>query len=281
VITSFRRLVRSLVVVGATAFMLASPVAAQSDQTQSVEAQLGASDFRTAPVLGDGSYVDTAVPEETVWYAFRTSQPEQSVTASAAITDAQLADQLGVTLTVVGPDLVAVAESVSGSIEQVLAFSQTNREQSTTWYLTVRTSTGGSRLADAVVPLSITLGGADAADLEPCSAVDCRPAADADRLLADIAEAEARLESKAIAAQAAATPMSEDDRLQLHNRRRELTDKIEAQSPTPSSPPKGTVLGAALASVFIGYLAATRIPSGRIRRPLRPRIHTSERGEQA
>jgi hypothetical protein len=279
--TSLRRLILPVVFVGSAVFALASPATAQVREPQSESAQLGAGDFRTAPVLGNGDYSDTAVPEETVWYAFRTSEPEQTVSATAAITDSQLANQLGLSLGFVGPDLAAVAESGGGSISQVLTFSQTNQDQSTTWYLTVRTSPGGSRLADAVIPFAITLDGADAADVEACTVADCPPAADATRLLADVEEAEALLDANALASQPVSTPMSDDERLQLHNRRRVLTAKVDAHNPTPASPQKGPVLGAALVSVFVGYFAATRIPRGRLRRPQLLRLHPKRTGEPA
>ncbi len=260
----------------AVVLALSAPAGAETGTTQ-----LGAADFRTAPVLSNGDYADTAVPREIVWYAFRTSQPQQTVSASATITDPQIAERLGLTLSFVGPDLAAVAESDNGSIRQELTFSQTGQGRSTTWYLTVRTGNGDNRLTDAVIPYAISVSGADAADVQPCTADGCQQAADAERLLTEIEAAETSLDAKGAASQTASTPMSEEERLQLHNRRRELTDKIDAHNPTPPSPRKGAVLGAALIGVFVGYFGATRLPRGRLARPQLLRIRAKRIGDHS
>jgi hypothetical protein len=274
-ITSRSRVLSVSLTVAAAAMLLVNASAA----AEGASSQLGAADFRSAPVLSAGGYTDTAVPEEVVWYAFRTSRPEQTVSASAAITDPQIAERLGVTLSIVGPDLAVVAESATGSLRQALTFSQTGEGRSTTWYLTVRTSNGGSQLADAAVPLAVSLEGVDAADVEPCVAADgCQQAADAERLAAEIETAEASLDAKAAAAQPTTTPMSEQERLQLHERRRELTEKINAHNPEPPSPRKGAVLGAALISVIVGYFGAMRLARLRLPRPQLLRLRSNKIG---
>jgi hypothetical protein len=226
---------------------------------QDVDSPLGAADFRTAPVLDDGTHHDTALPSETVWYAFRASQAEQAITIGATIDDPSLDDRLDVVVGLIGPDLAPVAESNAGELSETLVFDLAGDDRTATWYFTVRTTAGGAQLADAVVAYTLTVLGADPADVSPCVATaGCPQAADAERLLAETEQAEAELDARALVADTASagqnsTALDETERLELLERRRTLIATIDAHEPSAPAWPKGAMLGAGLVALAAGY----------------------------
>jgi hypothetical protein len=219
---------------------------------------VGAADFRTAPVLGDGRYSDSAIPAETVWYAFRVTDAEQPISLVATIDDARIDERLDLVVSLVGPDLVPVAESSDGRISQTLVFDRAGGGRSAVWYAAVRTTAGGGSLTDVVVAFTLELAGADAADVAVCSAGSgCPSATDAERLLADIEQMEADLTADAarLASTGRADPLDDTARLALHERRRELEAELDERRPPMKQWPKGVVLGVGVAGVLAGFAA--------------------------
>jgi hypothetical protein len=99
------------------ALLCAAPAAARADTYTPV---VGAGSFNSAPILAPGSYRDTVLPEEYLYYAVRL-QPGQRLHVSAASeTDARTLLDLGVTfikVNVASPDRTQILSDIDGTQE--------------------------------------------------------------------------------------------------------------------------------------------------------------------
>lgn len=93
----------SLAAVAAVAVIgLSAPVFAATT-TDSVS---GAADFRTAPAVGDGTYTDTIVTGESLWFAVR-YENDTEVSFVATLTERSQDDSVTLTTDIVGPTLTS------------------------------------------------------------------------------------------------------------------------------------------------------------------------------
>lgn len=164
-------------------FSTSHPAAAQAAPT----AVDGAADFRTAPVIGEGTFADEIVTGETVFYAaFYTNGTPIEVAARLADAD-PLPEDLTLVRLIISPTLGVLAEDDADLSGGTMSFSGANTNL---WYFAFRLDTTGE--LGVRHELEFSLGGVESADAEPCGD-DCELTDELAVVEAEVAELEDRL----------------------------------------------------------------------------------------
>jgi hypothetical protein len=271
---------RRIICWAAVAAAVAGIGAADAVTATAVPPQVGTADFRTAPVLADGTYDDTIIPKETVWYAFRISAPNQRVEVAAAVDDPALAERLTLTVEIVGPDLAPVVRGDNGTAAAELAFGQPQPGESTTWYVSMSASSAGSRLVDVLVPVTVSLAGADPVDVASCVQPDCALATEADELRTEIERLETTLTEAGVGGGAAdevrPDALTEEQRLVLYEERRRLQAELAAAEPSAQRWTPLSMVGFAVLGLVVGGGVVTVLARRHARRALADELDSAD-----
>ncbi|MDH3682152.1 MAG: hypothetical protein OEV40_19640 [Acidimicrobiia bacterium] len=240
-------------------FVLAGPSRSDAQDTVAVD---GTADFRNPPRLAPGSYSDTIVTGETVWYAVLYTN-DVPYRFAADLTDIDLDAQSDLTLSVsfVGPTL-----SVLDSGLELQGSARYDGGGTNVWYLAVSLDTEGRLGVEHQLVLDVE--GVLSAGLEPCEA-DCALREQLAAVDADIVEVQERIdglgEDPTAVLEAELTELetrrntAEDSLDRADARIRELCapepDCEELTEPPSTTPLWATALGGLLLAAGVASLA--------------------------
>lgn len=180
---SLRRIALAIGAVAAT--LLTGPSA---DAQERAETE-GSADFRNPPILTDGSYADTIVTGETVWYSvIYTNNTPYRITVALADVDVETNDELTLTANFVGPTLSSLR---SGTVVEGPGASY-DGGVTNVWYVSVSLDTTGQLGREH--ELLLDLEGFSSSRLEFCEDLpDCTASADLQALQDELVRVEEQL----------------------------------------------------------------------------------------
>jgi hypothetical protein len=155
---------------------------------QAPEQAAGAADFRTAPLVGEGTYRDDVVVGETVWYSvLYTNDEPLSVSARLVDVDVEADDTLELERLLVGPTL----DEVYADDSDFDGTARSGAGDTNIWFVAFRLNSTGRQ--GVRHELEFELDGVGATDREQCGP-GCPLEAELAELQDEIGDLEARAE---------------------------------------------------------------------------------------
>ena len=219
-------------VVGLTAVSIPSSTAITQRAARAEPTKIeGAADFRTAPRVTDGDYVDSVVAGDAVWYAvlYTNNVPYEF---SASLTD-QAPEGTAFTIEFIGPSLEPIGEPDPAKVSGTAYYG--SGEETYIWYLKVTLASTGE--VGTAYGLTLNVKGATGGRTAPCADLpDCTADDAAEAAKAALDEANAELaDIKANGGEDAVRQQIDDGRKQVDQLDKEL-------EPEPTTPIVGVVL---------------------------------------
>jgi hypothetical protein len=147
----------------AFASLLSAPGVAGAQGADAAQEIEGAADFRTAPLVGNGTFRDEIVTGETVWYAVEYQNDETlRIAARLADVDVDADDELTLVRSFVGPSL----SEVFGGDEDIEGSAWFGGDDTNTWFVAFRLETEGE--LGELHDLEFELAGFTSADDTEC-----------------------------------------------------------------------------------------------------------------